>query len=709
MAYETGKTSELVKELSEIFFHCYNVKSEDIERKFHLEELYYSDVDRTGTQFTLGQLDFIKQKYDIPISTKITYALVEHFLSNLTASKPSIELIAQEESAKPWVILMKRLVDGLWYENNLSNEFVKALRDACTVGSGFIEVKKSDFFQDSTYNVVAEHVSWNQVFVDPLSTRDDLKDARFMVIAEVLPRDKAELEEDITITDDDSEQMNDIEPWAYVEKYGMKHNLTYSLIGSHENDKRFDLVWRRRFYIKKTVKTYVSDDGLVSFEKPKLTQIPNPELEQLMMAHQQLAMQAEQMSASDPGTSEAASQMNANQIGEVNRAMDDIAFAIENTPKTIPAYAFVTERGDETFVQGFEEVKLKRVEKIVMINTTIKSKEVLPTDEIPVYHFCFSHFRDPNRTYGMMHYLKDILEGQNKLWGQLIHEMQLRTGPRVFYEESTVADPSLAENKFAVPGAWIGYQFNPDAHQGGMPQIQDISSVNQMIVQILGMMQQMAEYITGIFGVMQGNSESAPDTMGGIQSLQNFGGQRIKFNSRLLETPLTNLAYGLVRFIQNYAPLEVIQKFMPEQDVSVILEQSSMRFKTRASITNALPTSRQMAAVALASLAGQMATPESQQLLTEYSLKFMDIQEADEIAQKINVINNMQQQMQQMGQQMEMLQKQNQQLQDQVGKAMQSAEKERQTSNLKEKAARVESSMTPEEAEAEFELLTREA
>ena len=69
-------------------------------------------------------------------------------------------------------------------------------------------------------------------------------------------------------------------------------------------------------------------------------------------------------------------------------------------------------------------------------------------------------------------------------------------------------------------------------------------------------------------------------------------------------------------------------------------------------MSQTLPTSRQIAANALSTLAGQLGDPQLQQVLTQYALKFLDIQEADEISETLNVVQQLQQQVSQLGNQL---------------------------------------------------------
>ena len=81
--------SDEFKRLDKIFKYMLNNKGKSFKAKKEDEELYYSDVEETRTQFTQNVLDTIKDKYNIPISTKVTFLPNKWICSaNSTPIKP---------------------------------------------------------------------------------------------------------------------------------------------------------------------------------------------------------------------------------------------------------------------------------------------------------------------------------------------------------------------------------------------------------------------------------------------------------------------------------------------------------------------------------------------------------------------------------------------------------------------------------------------
>lgn len=650
--------------LNKLFRYMSSAKDKTKKFKIEDEELYFSDIEGTRTQFTKRQLAFIQAKYDIPLSINISKAIIEQVISFLTGGKPKVNFMAQEELVRPWVMSMKRLIDGLWYENYVDEELKLAIKDQTITGSGFLRVRKNNYYQESTYGVVVEYIPWDRVYIDPTSTKPDFSDADYICIARSMPKKKAEQEYDIKITD--SDRVTDIDTgWAdsYDDLPDYGAEMYDGPTGEGYSHK---WVWIKEFMQLKNMKTYITPEGFSSFEEPTPTKIPNPDkmalaqqIQQMMMAIEQSQQQAQPQMNSDGSMPQAGEEQQYqqsqvdDQTAQMQSEVDNLGAQMEQMPNLVDAYILTTESGQQYPVMEYSVIKTKRVETTIMVGDKIKTEEVEPCDIYPLIHLPLNYYKNPYKTYGIIHDTKDLNFGINKLLGLTIYDMQQRVGMRMLYANQSIQDPEAAERKWAIPGAWIGYDADSELPDGGRPTPQDMSSVNQNIIQLLQMLQQFAEYITGIFGVVQGDPNSAPSTMGGTQSLQAFGTQRIKSSSRTIEIALSQLGYVMARYIQRYCPRDKFVQIMGEEaDPSILDLHQDTRFKVRVEMSQSLPTSRQMAAAALSTLAGQTQSAGVQELLMQYMLKFMDIQEADEIAKAMDVISKYEQQLQQQGQQL---------------------------------------------------------
>lgn len=651
------------------------------------EDRFFSDVDGTRTQFTAKQLDEIRANYDIPISTKISYAIIEQILAFLSGSKPYPRLIAPSEApeSKKFTELYEQAHNAVWYESKGNDRLAASFRDMLVTGSGYMHTRRNNFFGESTFNVINEWVPWVDVLVDPASREPDFSDAEMMCIAKVMPITKAEKEYDINLTDEDyisamtglfsvggQSSIND--------PYLFPTSVTTGGYGEFRNDR---YCWTRLFYEKKEVGIYISENGDLATERPKPTMVPNPEKialeEQINAMAAQLQQAAEGFEESAEASAQAQQDVQTSQdpsqalgtqeqVEQANQAHEQETQAMlqqfqqmqavyQQLPDNIPAYIMTTlgkDKDNKSVVKTVfkvERIKRKQIIRVLMVGRHILEKEILPCQEFPLVHFCLSHNRSPNKTYGISHYIKDIEKAMNKFWAAMVYDVSLNSHQKLIAPTNSIQNIPQWESKWARPGAILEYEPQPELKDSGIPQIVPATPLDQARVQLITMLINLAEYITGIFGVIQGNGSNAPDTFGGMSSLQNFGTQRVKLYGRHVESSLAQLALSTIEYLQAYAPKNQILTYFDgndsPQEIKILEGGSDLKFKVRVNIANNMPTARHLAAQLIATIGGQTSNPQVADLLTQYALKVMDVPEADEILAAMDVIKNLQSQLQQ--------------------------------------------------------------
>jgi hypothetical protein len=402
-------------------------------------------------------------------------------------------------------------------------------------------------------------------------------------------------------------------------------------------------------------------------------------LQQIQEEQQQLSMQSqahqEDVQTSQDPTEAMTSQQQfddanaeqAKQAAEMLKQYQMLQIAFQSEPDQVPAYSMETlskDKDDEYVIKTVfkvERMRRKQIKRVLMVGRHIVESEILPCQICPLVHFPFLHNLSPNKTYGISHIIKDFEKANNKFWAAAVYDVQTNSHRKVLAPKGSIVNTTQWEQSWSVPGAIIEWEPNESLALGngnyGKPEIVDASPLNQALVQLITMLTNLTEYVTGIFDVMQGNSAGAPDTFGGTSALQNFGSQRVKLYGRRIESALERLALVTVEFLQAYAPKnKVIQYFSGESDeateMTLLESPEDLRFKVRVSIANNLPTTRHLNAQLLSTIAGQTSNPQVADILTQFALKAMDMPEADQIIQAMDVIKNLQQQLGQMQQQL---------------------------------------------------------
>jgi len=636
------------------------------------EDFYFADVDGTRTQLTKDQLSEVKKKYDIPISSKLSYAIIEQILSMLTGTKPYPKLLATTGSDEEILFteIYEKIFNGIWYESEGNLQLTLAIRDCLMAGEGYIHVRKSNFWNESSFNVIHEYVPWNQVYIDPNSKKSDYSDAEMICIAKIISKDKAETEYDTVIPKEDCITKDN--GWGMGIEFGQLE-LPYYTWSSQYTKGSDTFVWIREFYRKKNTWVYITDDGKTGSKRPVATEIPNQEkialkqqidqmtaeLAQLEQQGGQLAETADQMgklaiqqedaesAVQGAGESQQGMQEANAQAQQLSDVLKQALVQFMHMPDTVPGYLFTDLGGNESMVETYQKLKKKHIVRCLTVGNKIYEREILKADEYPVVAFNISHNKSPNRVYSMTHWIKDIIKALNKFWSIAIYDAQLHGQRKVIMEQSTVVDLEKWQNDWAMPGAVLTYKLNPTLSDGGKPMIMEPAPLNQAYTQLLVLLQQLAEYITGIFSVMQGNNQgSIPDTMGGIQSMQAAGGQRIKLYSRFFEVPLQQLAYVTVCYAQQYTPRDTVLKYFDENgdgaEVKVLEGGSDIKFKVRTQLTANLPTTQLLAAQLMSSVSGQTKNPAVADLLTKQMIKNLNMPDGDKLIKDIDTVTMMQ-------------------------------------------------------------------
>lgn len=660
-------------------------------------ELYYSDVEGTRTQFTNNQLDYIQQRYDIPISTKVSWAIIEQMISFVTGGKPAPRLLASASVNQEFTTMYEQAIVASLYECHFNRELTMCVRDTFAGGIGWLYIRPNDFYSETTFGVIGEYKPWSQVFVDPHARKPDFSDAEYMCIVDVLPKGKAERKFDITISD------HDVTNFAPDIMWGVDTNTVPIVAGwpfdtGMTADKRDRYVWVREFFSKQQVNVYISETGVISSKKPKPTTIPNPEKatlaqeitafqEQMQQQTQQAAATSNDLSANEemittPGTdlmagvqavegSQRAYDQMAAQLDEATAQLQQMQIAYAEMPDEVPAYEMESLSGEVTIVRNIFRRNQKMVKRWLLVNNRVVEQSIIPCDEYPLIAFTLAVNNRPDKIYGIMHFIKDIVKALNKFWSLLIYDMQTSAHRKVIYPKGSITDPSKAEKEWAKPNAFIEYNPNPELPNGGQPTLTDGSSLNPAIERILGMLQNLLEYITGISSVVQGQPTAAtPDTFGGIQTMQSFGTQRIKLYARWLEDAIERFTYVYVSYLQAYAPKDKVLTYLDDngdqKEIQLLENSEDIKFKVRVNMTSAMPTARAMAAQLLGVLGGQTKDPHVQQLLTQYMIEYLDLPESQKIRQEVDAVKNLSSQLEQIQQQVEDLSSQNKQLQQQI-------------------------------------------
>lgn len=681
----TSPVSDNVVRLQKWFRSMYSAKSKVVNEMTNDEEYYFGDVERTRHQLNEKQLAAIEHTYNVPISTKVVYAIGEQVISFLTGGKPYPRIISPTKELSEHAVMYEQLLNAIWYEGKLNMHLTNAIRDMVTVGQGWMFIRENDFYNETTFNVSAEYVPWQWVYVDPTCRQPDLSDAEMVCLARTVLKTKAEKQYGITIKPGDSDYYG-TDGWEMPDE-DSRMDYMYSFgTGALTGNEKERYVWVRDFYEKIEANVFAGTDQAgvthISTKRPLPKMVRNPAYDEILgqikaieeggaqmaegMAETGEALDSAEATMAEMGTDpfelmagmapqQAALEGQQKQAMEAGAQLEELVKQLNQTPPIIRIYELLPIGAEDgAFVQVTDFVKQKRkaIRWTLLVGNKELERKVLPTDEFPLVPFVFSHVRSFSRTFGMVHYVKDINKALNKFWSLAIYDMQVNATRKVIYPEGAIQDPVAVEQHWSQPMAWIGYTPNPSLSDGGKPEVIEGSQLNVATQQAIGSLMQLAEYITGIHSLTQGNpGEHMPDSFAGIQAIQTFGTSRTRMYSRSIEDSLTTLTYVIVRYLQAYTDKNKVLQYFDENgdkaEIQILSGAEDVKFKIRTNMTSNLPTARHMAAQILGVISGQTKNPAVADLLTTAMLRTADIPDGNNIADQVDTVKQLNQQLEQ--------------------------------------------------------------
>ncbi len=349
-------------------------------------------------------------------------------------------------------------------------------------------------------------------------------------------------------------------------------------------------------------------------------------------------------------------------------------------PLTRKIYFKVDER-----MQGLEARGLIKIEKKSMKTLTkyislgkYCEKYYLPMSNYNITPF-IDEFTGNPYPLGTLDFLYGLQRTLNKFMLLTLLNASLSNNMKLLAVKNSI-NKQQYEDSYAVPGSVIEWEPNSELPQGGKPEPLDPVPLSSAFFTFPQMIISMMEYITGIFGVMQGNPEEAPRTASGLMSLQNFGGQKVKLIGRAMEDALTTVGNNVITLYQNYAGFNQVISYFNEQNGTT----EQLNFNTlnvydggRFKIENDLNAGKYVARVqirqdygserqAKAQVLGNIMAQTKNMALLKPILKLADIPEADQILKEVDEIAKLTQQGQQSQQAIKRLEQVNTQLQNEI-------------------------------------------
>jgi hypothetical protein len=180
-------------------------------------------------------------------------------------------------------------------------------------------------------------------------------------------------------------------------------------------------------------------------------------------------------------------------------------------------------------------------------------KKKYPITKYNIVPLPYDH-RDNPYPYSRMWQLYPLQRALNKFMMSAVLNQSLMNSTRVLAEEGSIVNMKDWIMSSSMPGSILQYKL-PIPGSSTPPQIIQAQPMNEAWLTMPKYLTSMMEYISGIFGVMMGNSEGSSDVFSTVASLQSAGGLKIKRRMAHADATLSVLGEVMGEYYKEYAPI----------------------------------------------------------------------------------------------------------------------------------------------------------
>ena len=505
-----------------------------------------------------------------------------------TANKPRWQAVGAEGSDIDVAAVFSDMADYIWDLSNGSSLYANCINDSITKSIGYMMVSVDPDADNGMGDVVLKNVEPFDVFVDPKSRDILFRDASFVMIRKILPKEhliakypehKAKIKK-ANIGNDNQQNYSEKSMSNYKKDFHYKEidegvtpkGEEDELIEFYEMYEKIKVSYVNVFYRKELPPEQMQK---IQQQVQVRVQEMQAEMEVEFMEQQKAMTEAVQSGQMLPERMqlemEKLEKMQQQQLQVAQQQMlaeaQQQAEVVEN--KVISEEEFKLLESDPNFKKSIVDVVQfygTRIQQCIIVGDKTISMTVMPEgiDEYPLVPF---HFKWTGTPYPMSA-VSPLIGKQreiNKAHQILVHNASLGSSLRWMHEEGSI-DTDHWERYSSSPGALLPIRPGAVAPTPVQP-----APLNSAFFQIVQEAKGDMEYLAGIYSSMMGDAGGASDTYRGMLALDEYGTRRIKqWMQNSLDVSLKHLGTMVKQFTQTvYTAHKVFRIVQP----SAIQEQ----------------------------------------------------------------------------------------------------------------------------------------
>tara|TARA_Y100001938_G_scaffold52377_1_gene73124 strand:+ start:1354 stop:3573 length:2220 start_codon:yes stop_codon:yes gene_type:complete len=518
---------------------------------------------RLGRQWTEEQEATLKARGQAPLVVNRVHPAVEAAKSMMSANRPSFRVAPREDSDNKVAQVLSAMLSYMYDISDGRSVVRQMIDDYYVMGLGYIHVYQDPMMDMGKGEVCFHDVDPLDVYVDPNSRDKFFEDAENIIISRLFTREQAaklypmydkaikNASNQTSDFDHDRPETGRANDFAttFPEDVDRTHNTEY-LRGYERYYKT--VVDRYRTYESFSKK----EDLLTEDEFKQYIQQPAWIVNGQVMTDQEQVKQIMAQFEQIRQQHEAQMQANMNTMG-----LDESAeMPMPEQPMEIEQLTY-EELIQRQMIQVVT-VQVMRVQMCVIMGDKHLYSRELPTDKYPIVPFMSLHTRTPY-PQSDVRMIKGLQEYINKMRSLIVAHATTSTNTKILVPEGSV-DMDEFEQKWAQPGVAIPY----DPTDGAPMPVQPSPLPNELYngEQVA---KQDIDHQLGLYEMMMGNTQAAPQTYKATISLDEFGQRKIKSKLADIEAGLSKIGQVAIALMQElYTQEKVFRVIQPNNSLS---------------------------------------------------------------------------------------------------------------------------------------------
>ena len=518
---------------------------------------------RLGRQWTQEQEDILKARGQAPVVVNRVHPAVEAAKSMMSANRPSFRVAPREDSDNKVAQVMSAMLAYMYDISDGRSVVRQMIDDYYVMGLGYIHVYQDPMMDMGKGEVCIHDVDPLDVYVDPNSRDKFFNDAENIIISRLFTReqaanlypmyDKAIRNAANNASDYDHDRpetgrANDMST-HFPEDVDRTDNTEY--LRGYERYYKTTVDRYRVYEIWSKKESLLNEDEYLKYIQRKAWIINGQIIDdpaQAKVILSQLEQQRQQYQT------------------QMESGMNSMGLGANAEIPVSPEPVNVEEVGFEELIERqlikMVVTQVKRVQMCVIMGDKHLYSRELPIEDYPIVPFMSLHTRTPY-PQSDVRMIKGLQEYINKMRSLIVAHATTSTNTKILVPEGSV-DMSEFEQKWAQPGVAIPY----DPTDGAPMPVQPSPLPNELYSgeQVA---KQDIDHQLGLYEMMMGNAQAAPQTYKATISLDEFGQRKIKSKLADIEAGLTKVGQIAIPLMQQlYTQEKVFRVIQPNNSLS---------------------------------------------------------------------------------------------------------------------------------------------